>query len=696
MVFKKKNNKLANSRGRRLVFDQLENRMLLSISYPVDPSAVVVDNGSLTANFIPVDNLTIDSNATVNLTPLSGNPTEDLSVKNATNDGSLNITGGDKTIGTISGTGNTSISDGSTLTVTSISQNTLTIGAGATLVIATLPGGPLPAPPNTTGSTPAPADMSATMDSGTLTYNSDALPNLSTTNSPTLVCTDPPDVRNAWRSTTNTPGGDQIFYDVFGDDGSVASRNSDPSTWPVYDPNSPDIRTLGPLTVYENRFGQTIAAEQSYQDLAWNGTITNDSASTAEQLNTNGNVILYGEDAINSITPEANALVVTPSNQGVTTNSSYYHQQLSDIQINNDGVEQADVHNYGSQLQVEMGGDVFTIPDSNSSPMNNSDHSNSLIEPLADRPGFEQQVVHGTSWFNSFFGGTYATGDWGQPADTSIGSVNWGSGLRTVNIFVGLLPTRPGHINCNTIMYSGTDSFNSHAGAYELSIINWPPGTQKTIEVDVKITMCLIANSAGKGSGGIDWKIQEGDSSDIVASDNMGVVPGTPIPNGKYALGTEEFSLQPVVTADSNGRAKVIRIWPEMKNNGPGEVYYLASITWYPVDQLDMTNETKSADSQIVLALALNIKTNIDTNSILNFNTISDSKFVIATGHDAKHFCRYYQNLKVDAFNNSLQMGWRDDVYGILSQDKDLIVIAPAWFHGLKTQIIEPLFVGVI
>jgi hypothetical protein len=92
----------------------------------------------------------------------------------------------------------------------------------------------------------------------------------------------------------------------------------------------------------------------------------------------------------------------------------------------------------------------------------------------------------------------------------------------------------------------------------------------------------------------------------------------------------------------------------------------------------------------------LNIKTNIDTNSILNFNTISDSKFVIATGHDAKHFCRYYQNLKVDAFNNSLQMGWRDDVYGILSQDKDLIVIAPAWFHGLKTQIIEPLFVGVI
>ena len=66
---------------RRLTFDQLEDRNLLSITYPVDPGVVSVDGGTLTADYIPVDNLSIGSDATVNLTPLSGNPVEDLSVK---------------------------------------------------------------------------------------------------------------------------------------------------------------------------------------------------------------------------------------------------------------------------------------------------------------------------------------------------------------------------------------------------------------------------------------------------------------------------------------------------------------------------------------------------------------------------------------------------------------------------------------
>ncbi|MGA2060615.1 MAG: autotransporter-associated beta strand repeat-containing protein [Thermoguttaceae bacterium] len=53
------------------------------------------------------------------------------------------VNGGTHTVGTISGTGNTNLLAGSSLTATSVTQGTLTIGAGATLTIAAIPGGPL-------------------------------------------------------------------------------------------------------------------------------------------------------------------------------------------------------------------------------------------------------------------------------------------------------------------------------------------------------------------------------------------------------------------------------------------------------------------------------------------------------------------------------------------------------------------------
>jgi hypothetical protein len=60
-----------------------------------------------------------------------------------TNNGALNITSGSKTVGALSGTGNTTLSASTQLTATSVVQNTLTIGAGSTLTIAAIPGGPL-------------------------------------------------------------------------------------------------------------------------------------------------------------------------------------------------------------------------------------------------------------------------------------------------------------------------------------------------------------------------------------------------------------------------------------------------------------------------------------------------------------------------------------------------------------------------
>jgi autotransporter-associated beta strand protein len=61
---------------------------------------------------------------------------------NVVNNGALNITSGSKTVANLTGTGNTSVAAGTTLTATSIVQNTVTLGIGARITIAPLPGGP--------------------------------------------------------------------------------------------------------------------------------------------------------------------------------------------------------------------------------------------------------------------------------------------------------------------------------------------------------------------------------------------------------------------------------------------------------------------------------------------------------------------------------------------------------------------------
>ena len=233
--------------------------------------------------------------------------------RNAVNNGSLNITGGDKTLGNISGTGNTTLSNGATLTVTSLSQNILTLAPGSTLTIAALPGGPSSTPQSTSptpthAESPAPADLSAVMDGGTVTYCSDALPNLSAINNATLACTDPADVSDAWRSTKTVPGADAIQFPILGYDGTVVPQSADPSTWPDHSTTDTESQTPVQSTVYQNRFGQTIAVEQNYADKEWDGTESNETNLLAYDATQN---IYYGEGQVASIVPQANELVVT-------------------------------------------------------------------------------------------------------------------------------------------------------------------------------------------------------------------------------------------------------------------------------------------------------------------------------------------------------------------------------------------------
>jgi autotransporter-associated beta strand protein len=61
---------------------------------------------------------------------------------NVVNDGKLNITNGVKQVGTLSGNGATALSAGTSLIASSVAQNFVTLGSGATLTIAAVPGGP--------------------------------------------------------------------------------------------------------------------------------------------------------------------------------------------------------------------------------------------------------------------------------------------------------------------------------------------------------------------------------------------------------------------------------------------------------------------------------------------------------------------------------------------------------------------------
>ncbi len=78
---------------------------------------------------------------------IDGGDLADLSTINVAGGASLQVISGTPGLGDIAGLGSTSVyGAGTVLTVDSIVQNTLTVGAGATLVIAPLPllsGGPL-------------------------------------------------------------------------------------------------------------------------------------------------------------------------------------------------------------------------------------------------------------------------------------------------------------------------------------------------------------------------------------------------------------------------------------------------------------------------------------------------------------------------------------------------------------------------
>lgn len=321
--FHKKHKKAIVSRCRRLIFDQLEDRVLLSITYPVDSNVVTIEGG--------------------------------------------------------------------VLTVPSLIGAGIVFGANGGLVIAHHSD----APP-----------ITPVMYGGTLHYPSDLVPGVTGTNGANLVCTDPPNPSNAWRSTKEVVGGDPILAPISALDGKPVPRDTDPSTWPEHDLTQTERLVPVQSSIYKNRFGQTIAVNQNYTDVKWDGTSSEINRLLATDITHN---IFYSEGQVDSIIAEPSALVVN----------------LSSESLSEENLQQ-------------------TTPE---------------IAPNYSDPYMHIEVTYGTGFFDSIFGHS-PSGDWGHPAGCGEGSYQ-GMGIYEATVRSMLYGTND--FTCNSLSSpSGNNSV--HAG----------------------------------------------------------------------------------------------------------------------------------------------------------------------------------------------------------------------------------------
>jgi autotransporter-associated beta strand protein len=80
--------------------------------------------------------------STFNISSTAGLLANDSIQANVANNGTLNFTSGSRTVTALSGSGNVTLGADASLTATSVVQDTITLGAGSTLTIAAIPGGP--------------------------------------------------------------------------------------------------------------------------------------------------------------------------------------------------------------------------------------------------------------------------------------------------------------------------------------------------------------------------------------------------------------------------------------------------------------------------------------------------------------------------------------------------------------------------
>ena len=118
-----------------------------TISSTITGSAGLTKSGAGTLVLTRTNTYTGATNILQGTLALNGGDLNDSSAIAVAAGAALNVLGGTPTLGDISGQGTTVVSGaGTVLTAASLVQGTLTLGPGATLVIAAIPGGPLAEP----------------------------------------------------------------------------------------------------------------------------------------------------------------------------------------------------------------------------------------------------------------------------------------------------------------------------------------------------------------------------------------------------------------------------------------------------------------------------------------------------------------------------------------------------------------------
>ncbi len=126
-----------------LVFNHADS---LTYAGAISGSGTLTKNGTGSLTLQGNNSYTGSTNINHGQLILDGGDLADVSTVNVADGASLSVISGTPVLGDVAGQGSTSISgSGTVLTASSLNQSTLTLGPGATLVIAPIPGGPLAA-----------------------------------------------------------------------------------------------------------------------------------------------------------------------------------------------------------------------------------------------------------------------------------------------------------------------------------------------------------------------------------------------------------------------------------------------------------------------------------------------------------------------------------------------------------------------
>ncbi len=439
---------------------------------------------------------------------------------------------------------------GGTLTVSSIQCSTLIIGGGA--------GSPGSGGPGT-------------MSGGTLRYSSDAFGGESITgvNGAALTCTDPVDLTNAWRSTITTPGGPAV--------------------------QTPDgTREFGPVTTYQNRFGQIIATEQVVSDTI-DGVTTQHTSYTANVRGESSTI--YAEDAIADIVP-ATDLTIETTDQGTIVQQS--NDGLLNQTVTRDGAEQLRVTDDGATRTVTIGPEVFTQPDNYEGP-----HPNAPAGPI---PEFE--VAHGTGFWEGVgaaVGGSCPSGDYAQPPSSGSGfySITENAPLKQCNATVMLFGTTG--YSCNTLQSS---TISNNAGTIKGEVQSWTPVASYVVNYVIEGTMYVTTadpsqpSLGGTPNGSVNVTIT--DAGGFSTSMGISCSSANPIPG---AAGILKVPIAPIsgsvtISCGAGSKAWVATISPSMANRGPGLVVFVGMMQITSITKVTPPPPPPGAAPEIVITEA--------------------------------------------------------------------------------------------